>query len=328
MYIRLKVNGHIETLPISERGGAFKRWLVYHYREDYGTIPNANALTQAITALEAQAQWGGTPQQDTYIRLAYHEGNMYLDLANDEGQVVKITPQGWHITKTPPVCFRHPEGMLPLSVPQRGGSLDDLKPFVNAKGDDWILLKAYILGMMHPTGPYPILNLNGEKGTAKSSTARRIRMLTDPHQAPLRREPKDDQTFAIMAHNNYVVAFDNLSHISSRFSDLMCTLATEAGDAFRKHYSNDEECIFSAMRPQIFTGIEDLATRGDLIDRCINIKLQPIEQYKDEATLKREFEAAHPRILGRHLEIRKSGGNIGGRGLPESRQQTFARRSP
>ncbi len=302
MYIRLRINGHIETLPISERGGAFKRWLVYRYLEVCHVIPNANAITQALTALEAQAQWGGTPQQETYIRVAPHDGNIYLDLANEQCEVVKITPQGWSITKTPPVCFRHPEGMLPLPNPVRGGSLDDLKPFINAHGKDWILIKAYLLGMLHPTGPYPILDLNGEKGTAKSSTARHIRSIVDPHQAPLRREPKDDQSFAIMAHNNYIVAFDNLSHISSRFSDLMCTLATRGGDAYRKHYSNDEECIFDASRPQIFTGIEDLATRGDLIDRCINIKLQLIEEYKDEATLNLDFKKAHPFILGALLD--------------------------
>src|SRR6266568_3697076 len=55
MYIRLRINGHIETLPISERGGAFKRWLVYRYLEVCHVIPNANAITQALTALEAQA---------------------------------------------------------------------------------------------------------------------------------------------------------------------------------------------------------------------------------------------------------------------------------
>ena len=50
----------------------------------------------------------------------------------------------------------------------------------------------------------------------------------------------------------------------------------------------------------MLNGIEDLATRGDLLDRAIVINLPKISsgERKLEEKLWREFEAARPRILG------------------------------
>lgn len=303
-YARLVINGRVETLIISEKSGPFKRWLIHTYLSKTGNIPNATALSSAISVLEAEAQFGSAPQREVHIRVAYHKGKLYLDLGNDQCEVVEISGQGWVIKSDVPVEFRRPNGMLPLPRPIRGGSLEDLRPFVNVADEDWILTKAWLVGAFHPTGPYPILDLNSERGSAKSTTTKVLRMLFDPSKAPLRKEPKDDQTFAIMAYNNYVVAFDNLSHISSRLSDNMCTLATGAGDAYRSLYTNDEEHIFDARRPQVFNGIEELATRGDLIDRCIILKLPEIDKAKrrDERTFWNEFNQAHPRILGALLD--------------------------
>ena len=54
----------------------------------------------------------------------------------------------------------------------------------------------------------------------------------------------------------------------------------------------------------ILNGIEELATRGDLLDRAIVIYLPsiPEEQRRPEATLWRDFDAQHPKILGALLD--------------------------
>ena len=40
------------------------------------------------------------------------------------------------------------------------------------------------------------------------------------------------------------------------------------GFATRDIYSDDEAKIFSALWPVILNGIEEIATRSDLLDRC------------------------------------------------------------
>jgi hypothetical protein len=305
VYARIRFADRIETIPVSDKG-AFRRWLMHEYHELTGIIPQTTPLLSAVEVLVAKAEWGTREKRDVFVRKAYYQDKLYIDLANKDCQVVEVDKDGWRVlTDNILVSFRRPEGLLPLPVPAKGGKLSELKQFVNiSDNDDWLLLQAWLLGSYHPEGPYPVLGLSGEGGSAKSSMARYVRRLIDPHEALLRREPKDEQTFSIMAHNSYVVALDNLSRISNKLSDMMCTLATGSGDAFRKHYSNNEEVIFNEKRPQIFTGIEELATRGDLIDRCILLSLPTIDKSKrrDEKGLDLAFAEAHPRILGALLD--------------------------
>lgn len=54
----------------------------------------------------------------------------------------------------------------------------------------------------------------------------------------------------------------------------------------RTLYENDEETSFSAMRPVILNGIDDLVTRHDLLDRSLVLNLPVIDKAKriDEQT--------------------------------------------
>ena len=52
----------------------------------------------------------------------------------------------------------------------------------------------------------------------------------------------------------------------------------------------------------ILNGIEDAATKPDLLDRAIIVKLPRIEAYRPEAELLSEFESARPRVLGALLD--------------------------
>ena len=100
-----------------------------------------------------------------------------------------------------------------------------------------------------------------------------LRALVDPSGAPLRSEPKEPRDLMIAASNGEVLAFDNLSHVPAWLSDALCRLSTGGGFATRELYTDNEEVIFDAMRPVILTGIEDLATRSDLLDRSVLLTL-------------------------------------------------------
>ena len=94
-----------------------------------------------------------------------------------------------------PVRFRRPRGLLALPEPAPGGSVDELRPFVNARDDDrWRLLLAWLVAALRPRGPYPALALYGEQGAAKSTAARLLRALVDPNAAPCARSPASPAT--------------------------------------------------------------------------------------------------------------------------------------
>ena len=161
----------------------------------------------------------------------------------------------------------------------RGGSVNDLRHFVNVTDEEWPLLLGWLLAAMRPRGPYPVLCLHGEQGSAKSTTARAVlRALVDPGRAPLRSEPKEPRDLMIAASNGAVLAFDNLSHVPAWLSDALCRLSTGGGFATHELYTDNEEVIFDAMRPVILTGIEELATRSDLLDRAVLLTLPTIPE--------------------------------------------------
>jgi hypothetical protein len=92
--------------------------------------------------------------------------------------------------------------------------------------------------------------------------------LVDPNSAPLRSEPRDARDLIIAANNSWVLAFDNLSHLPAWLSDALCRLATGGGFSTRELYTDSEEVLFDAVRTVILNGIEELAMRGDLLDRA------------------------------------------------------------
>ncbi|MBI3329654.1 MAG: hypothetical protein HYZ81_23480 [Nitrospinae bacterium] len=302
-YAIIPVEGHREVWPLKAKG--FRRWLERKFHGEYGKVPGGQAVQDALGVLAGKALFDGE-EHPVHTRLAIHDGRIYLDLGDAAWQAIEIAPTGWRVVADPPVRFRHVRGMQALPVPVSGGDLAPLRCLVNVTNDaDWMLLVAWLVAALRPTGPYPVLVLHGEQGSAKSTTARILRALIDPNTAPLRAEPRDARDLIIAGTNGWVIALDNLSHLPPWLSDALCRLATGGGFATRELYSDAEETIFDAQRPVILNGIEELATRGDLLDRAIILYLPsiPDAERRPETDLWRDFEAQRPQILGALLDV-------------------------
>ena len=111
--------------------------------------------------------------------LGEKDGAVYLNLADEQGRVVKITSEGWEVLGKSPIKFVVPRGSQSLPVPESGGSIDDLRPFVNVEDETgWKLFVSSIIAAFKPTGPYPICVLQGEQGSSKSTAMRIKRALS------------------------------------------------------------------------------------------------------------------------------------------------------
>ncbi len=302
-YAKVALGDHPETLPL--RSQAFRRWMIRIFYKQHQRTPSAQAVIDALGVLEGRALYDGKERR-VFTRLGERKGSFYLDLGDPLWKAVRIDSDGWRIVTDPLIRFCRPRGMAPLPRPVRGGSLEELRQFVNVDSEqDWILLIAWLLGALYPHGPFPVLILHGEQGAAKSTTARVFRLLVDPNTAPLRSEPRDIRDLMIAAKNGWVVSFDNLSYLHGWLSDVICRLSTGGAFATRELYSDTEEVLFEAKRPVILNGIEEIATRGDLLDRAIIVELPqiPEDKRRDGRAFWREFEEAHPRILGALLDV-------------------------
>jgi hypothetical protein len=298
----LMVEGHRETWPI--RSKRFRGWLRRRYYEVAGGALSGQAISSELDLLEARAQFDA-PERPVHARIAEHDGRIYLDLADEHWRAVEIGSDGWQVNKFPPVRFRRPAGMLPLPAPERGGSIEDLLPFLNLSNrNDFVLVVAWLLAALRPRGPYPLLAISGEQGSTKTVLSKMLKALVDPNTAPVRALPREERELMIAANNGYLLAFDNLSGLPAWLSDGLCRLATGGSFAVRQLYTDDEEVLFQASRPLLVNGIEDVTSRADLADRGIFLTLAPIgeQQRRSEAELWREFDLARPRILGALLD--------------------------
>src|SRR5213594_532694 len=214
------VDGHRETWPI--RSKRFRAWLRRRYYQATGTAASAAEIRSALDLLEARAQFDG-PERAVHIRVAEHAGRIYLDLADERWHAVDIGPDGWHVIGCPPVRFRRPAGMLPLPVPQQGGSIESLNSFLNlASRDDFVLIIAWLLAAFRSGGPYPLLAISGEQGSAKTVLSKLLKALIDPNAAPVRSLSREERDLVIAANNSHVLAFDNLSTLPHALSDAFC----------------------------------------------------------------------------------------------------------
>jgi hypothetical protein len=297
-YATVRFDDHTETYAIkSER---FKDWLLLQFYRANGRAPKSASVTDALATIRAQAVFDG-PKILVYVLVAEHEGDIYVDLGDEHWRAVRISSGGWSVVADSPVRFIRKAGSAPLPLPQGGGSVEELRPFLNVVGDgDFMLVLAWAAFSLSPWGPYPILVLQGEQGSAKSTTVRVLRALVDPAVEALRALPKSERDLAVAAGNAWILAYDNLSGIPDGVSDALCRLATGGGFATRALYSDDVEIIFSAKRPIILNGIDDIATRGDLQDRSLLVSLPsiPDDERLEENVFWAEFETVQPRIFG------------------------------
>jgi hypothetical protein len=313
-YADLIIEGNRQTWPVRSRQFRLEyvRFLQGQWEQaaDAGEVlalslrPSLKkaAVNAAIDEFEMRAACSPI-ERDVHVRVAADGDDLYIDLVDRGWNAIRVTAEGWSVVTAPPVRFRRTVGMAALPLPERGGSIQALRPFLNIRGhNDFVLVIGFLLAALQPHGPYPICTFIGEQGSAKTTLIRLLRSLVDPSAVPSGSLPLSGRDLFIAAHNSHVQAFENISKLSAAMSDHLCRLATGGGFRTRALYSNADETLLQTARPIMLEGISNFVTRADLLDRALIFALEPISDRKAERTLRAEFERLRPGILGALLD--------------------------
>jgi hypothetical protein len=242
----ITVDKHRETWLLQSSG--FERWLRRRYREKFKSACNSDSLRTAILEIEANSD--KAPRRELFLRVGYDACAIYLDIADDAWTTVVIDAMGWRIMDIPPpIRFTRGEGMLPLPLPQKGGSLELLRPLLRGDEDDFIITMSWLLAALRGRPPFPVLALAGPPGAAKSTMVTMLRDIIDPNAAEPGGLPKDTHALVIGIRSRFVQAWDNLSGIPGEIADAMCRTATGGGFIVRAFFKDDREKIFTGTRP-------------------------------------------------------------------------------
>ena len=281
-FVDVQVDGHRETHPVTSQ--QFRHWFALHLFDLTDEAPTATELKRRIELLQAKAAQQEMPVREVYVRIAFAEHRIYIDLADSNWSVIEIATDGWRVVQSPRVRFVRTPDMLALPMPQSGGSIETLQNLLNVRDDDhFVLVIAWLLNALRGNGQHPILAQSGGEGTAKTTRTLILQALIDPNCIPLGGLPRSQRELRTRSRHRYLQVFDNISDLSVPMSNALCRLATGFGS-----------------RPIILNGIEDVVRRPDLTDRCVFIDCDPIadEQRRPEAELWAEFEKIHAQVFG------------------------------
>ncbi len=307
LFASVTVNSHRETYAV--RSTAFRNYLRRLFLHLTHKAPGASAISDAVNMCEALASDACSPTHPVFLRVGETEdGALWLDLCDGGWLAVRIDTSGWQVISNPNIRFRRAPSAMQLPIPESGGSVSLLREFLNLADDDgdddFCLVLSWLCAALRPRGPFPILALHGEQGSAKSTLSRVLRSILDPYKSPLRTCPRDERDLQIAASNTHTVMLDNISRMEQWLSDALCRLSTGGGMSTRMLYTDSEETIFDAQRPCLLNGIGDIGTRGDFLDRSIVLYLPRISPYKrqQEEYFWGRFRAVQPKILGALLD--------------------------
>lgn len=281
----------------------FRDTLLNTFFETHHFHPGADAISKAIDLLRMKAR--DVPAMNFEPRILHWEGSIYLNLANQRGEVVKIDSDGWEIMPNPGVPFPNLQAGCELPAPLRDPDVtaSDLAKFCNLDEVQVRLVTSALVGWFFTKSAVPHLFIQGSQGSAKSTTAKNIRALIDPSVIggiELRNDEREIMGLFSVLH---IPQFDNLSHISSKQSDILCKLSTDGSFLTRALYTNSGLAVASGRRPAILTAINNVIQNPDLQSRCLILHLSPLgDDLKPEVELEQEFQRLRPGLLALILD--------------------------
>lgn len=301
----VRIDNHRETYRLdSSRFKAFLGKLFFD-RTQRGC--NDETIRTVLQTLNFKALYSGEVHE-AYLRIAGFDDVVWIDLGTPDWAAVKVTPECWQVVKEPEVRFFRTKNMQPLPVPVDGGNEGLWFEELGLEYEQFLLSTIWATHVLRGKPPFLLAYITGPSGSAKTTLAKRLMALTSPPNnkgGHLNTPPKELTDLFIAAKNNFVLGFDNVSHISNDVSDAYCVLLTGGARSKRRLHTDDEEHTIDFVRPMTITAIPDIPGRQDLVDRSLIIRLRhiPEEKRKSSDELEKHFTENAPKHFGFLLDL-------------------------
>lgn len=283
----------------------FKNNLRVIYYEITKRVPSKTDLEGAIEMMAYKGKVSSDTEQ-VFLRFGKSGDKHFVDMNNDNGDVIEITRNQWSITNNKNIRFKRTSQQKTLFKPERT-SAKDLKlllKYLRLKNDKHkMLVLATVCSFVMSDIVRPILCFVGPKGSGKSTNVRIIRTLLDPREPLFNNTVKHEKEMSILFSQNALPCIDNMSDMSRNMSDIFCKTVTGSGFESRTLYTDTDLTHMIYRRGMLMTALDLPSTMPDFLSRCVHITLDEMgDEAVSEKQLMEEFEADKPKIFGGLLQ--------------------------
>lgn len=304
--IRLK-NNKFEGL-VGLKSEAAKMFLRKTYSEAAGKLPNTNTLKELEELLNFEA-YNNSKELKPKNRIAHRnkKKKVYLDIG--DGECAIVSAQGIKLERRNDTPFIRGHSFVRLPKPDFSEPKAALKLYslINVSNDDFPLCIAWLMAFFMRKGTFPILNLHGEFGSAKTTTLSILKSVIDPTEPLKHPMPVNEKDLVVATSPYFSVAFDNVSAIPKKTSDALCKLVDGSSFVTRKLYTDSDVATISSKSIIGINGIGNSVIRGDLLSRTLDIEPPYLDTKVSSEAIWDEFKRLHPKILGSLLLAVKHG---------------------
>ena len=305
-YIKVsRGNEAVILMPVDSE--AFEEWFRAYCYDKYGKIltPGGHAQAQAHIRMRARQK---KKRSQFYKRVYEKSDAIYYDLGREDGRYLKITADRIKLVRNSNILFHHSDIFAPQVEPELENVCPgDVKRFIkehfNFRSEsDRILFAVFLIGCFFGERfSNPVLEIYGQKASAKSTCFKRIQDLIDPLTInPLFPMSRKENEVAMCLTEEYMVCFDNISYISQDISDLLCRNYTRTVQVRRKLFTDNTQSISEPNAIVCINSTGQCILRSDLADRAIFLELERIkpEEMLGDEELKKKWEKDRPFFFG------------------------------
>lgn len=303
-YALFNTNGHNSILYFSNRD-EFRRAIIKLYTDKYQSTIRTTDVNTALEALIAQSE-ACNEICEVATRIYQISGVIYYDLFNDN-KIVRCDKNGVSIIEENELQdmlflrnnFQIQQCSPNLKVPPEN-LLGILSTHFNIAEDHLLLFAVSLCSTFIPNINHPILIIEGEKGSGKSTMCRNLLNIINPTKKELLVMPKDLSNLVTVLSNNYVACFDNIGSLNTEISNILCLATTGGTLSKRRLYTDNSEVSINIRRIVVLNGLSMQISQSDLMDRAIMLYLDRIseEKRRTELNLNARFEEDLPDLLG------------------------------
>ena len=290
-----------ENVPLQSSRSLLRRL----YFEKLNIYLDTNKTQALIDFLDVQPLTIKEPFEMA-CRVYCNDDYIVYQLNKDTKECVLVAEDGISIDTVSDVLFNHSVDFQNQVEPDWEVELEDIFELVhkhfNLKNEkqEKMLILYLVTSFFGVSMPFPVLILNGEKGSSKSTTMRKLEKIIDPKTSDIGGLPHSADGLELRLSNNYYVCLDNLQTLNRRTSDIIARSCTGSSISKRRLYHDTAEIVINIKSLVALNGISLVAKESDLLDRSLILELERInpKEIKSEQELWKSFEEDRPKFLG------------------------------